>query len=381
MPQLAFFPWIALGTDIDVGDYSLTRFVRGRRPRPADGLYETLAAVLAPYRKLRDDPINHAAILTAHGRAPTDELSAEDRANLFEFAELFAFAALAARKFFWPDFLNRDHLRLVIQAFSDPGGGALMQMRRRDGRNQSWIPGDCDTVQAPAHMSSGGHRMDFDCVLLEALLAAREKAREGWPGLRQGISLFNQANTDAPDTSPDTELVLTYAAMEQILGLVSRGKQKQMPTRFADTWSPRRDIPKSEWRPAPPNQSWKGDKFQTLRACWADDLRDARRNLAHGNTEDREPSIWTVRQHLLLTSFAIPRLVKRILTDMDLYELTDDDHGDINALEPLLNLPDVFAKSDPDEEEQFEWRRVLAAEHDRQVFCYRVEDYLRKSGL
>ena len=107
----------------------------------------------------------------------------------------------------------------------------------------------------------------------------------------------------------------------------------------------------------------------------------ARRNLAHGNAEDREPSIWTVRQHLLLTSFAIPRLVKRILTDMDLYELTDDDHGDINALEPLLNLPDVFAKSDPDEEEQFEWRRVLAAEHDRQVFCYRVEDYLRKSGL
>lgn len=381
MPQLAFFPWIALGTDIDVGDYSLKRFVRGKLPCPADGLQKTLDTVLAPFCIHRGEPIKHAVILVRHGRAPTGELSAEDRANLFEFAELFAFAALAARRFFWPDYLNRDHLRLVIQAFSDREGGASMQLRRRDGQERLWIPGDCDTVQAPAHVSSGGHRMQFDGALLKALLAAREDDQERWSGLRQGIGLFNQANTDAPDTSPDTELVLTYAAMEQILGLVSRGKQKQMPTRFADTWSPRRDIPKSEWRPAPPNQSWKGDKFRTLRARWADDLGAARRNLAHGNAEDREPSIWTVRQHLLLTSFAIPRLVKRILTDMDLYELTDDDHGDINALEPLLNLPDVFAKSDPDEEEQFEWRRVLAAEHDRQVFCYRVEDYLRKSGL
>ena len=65
---------------------------------------------------------------------------------------------------------------------------------------------------------------------------------------------------------------------------------------------------------------------------------------------------------------------------MDLYELTDDDQGDINALEPLLNLPDVLAERDPDEEEQLGWQQVLAEEHDRQVFGHRIEDDLKKSG-
>ena len=124
-----------------MGDYSLKRFVRGKLPCPADGLQKTLDTVLAPCCIHRGEPIKHAVILVRHGRAPTGELSAEDRANLFEFAELFAFAALAARRFFWPDYLNRDHLRLVIQAFSDREGGASMQLRRRDGQERLWIPG------------------------------------------------------------------------------------------------------------------------------------------------------------------------------------------------------------------------------------------------
>ncbi len=32
MPQLAFFPWINLERDIEVGAYSLTPSVRGARP-------------------------------------------------------------------------------------------------------------------------------------------------------------------------------------------------------------------------------------------------------------------------------------------------------------------------------------------------------------
>ena len=362
MPQLAFFPWLALRTDIDVGDYSLTRFVRGRRPRSADGLQETLDALLAPYHFLGDGPIKYAVILTAHDRDLTDELSPEDRADLFEFAELFAFAALAAREFFSADYWNRGQLRLVIQAFTDPKDGAFLEMRRRDGSDLLRITGDRYMVQAPMHVTSGGQSIKLDCALLEALLAARAQSRERWSRLHRGIVLFNQANTDAPDVSPHTDLMLTYPALEQVLGLVSGREQRQLPTRFSETWRPRRDIPESEWRPAPPNKPWKGDTLQTLRACWADDLRSARGNLAHGHQEDRKPSIWTVREHLLLTSFVVPRLVKRILADMSLYELTDDDHGDISALEPLLNLPDAYAQLGPHEED-FAWRRVLANEH------------------
>ena len=38
-----------------------------------------------------------------------------------------------SREFFISDYFNRDHLRLIIQAFSDPRGGAVVETRRRDG--------------------------------------------------------------------------------------------------------------------------------------------------------------------------------------------------------------------------------------------------------
>ena len=78
-------------------------------------------------------------------------------------------------------------------------------------------------------------------------------------------------------------------------------------------------------------------------------------------------------QHLLLTSFAIPRLVKRILSDMNLYELTDDDAHDIDIFEDVLNLPDVFARADPDQDPMClghkidAWQQLVPCGVDRPV--------------
>ena len=169
-----------------------------------------------------DEPVKTAVILTAHGRGLTDDLSGQNRADLFRFAELFAFAALAAREFFSADYFNRDHLRLVVQAFTDPQGGASMEMRRRDGVQWSSVTGDYYRVQVPAHVSPGGQLIKPDLALFNALLESRERLESlAWSGLHRGIVLFNQANTDAPDMSPDTELVLTCSAIEQVLGITS----------------------------------------------------------------------------------------------------------------------------------------------------------------
>ena len=364
MPQLAFLPWIELDGDIHAGDFSLKRYTRGRLPG-GDESQGTLDAVLAPYHDVLGRPVRTAVILTARGRELTDDLSAEDRAELFLFAELFAFAALATREFFcsW-NYLNRDHLRLLIQAFTDPRGGALIEMRRRDGTLRSLVTRDHYKVQVPAHVNSVGQLIKPDCALLEALLAAQD--REVWPGLHQGITLFNQANTDAPDMLPNAELVQTYAAMEQILGITKSQDRKRFPAIFAKAWHPSGEVPRDEWQRQPADGSW---KETSLRACWASDLKICRGNLAHGHRAVQVPSRWTVDEHLLLTSFAVPRLIKQVLAARGLYELTAKDQRDINALESLLNLSDIFAKvcSDDGEgfpEEEFAWRRVLQNEGD-----------------
>ena len=371
IPQLAFFPWIELECDIDVGGYSLKRFKRERLPEADVESRATLDSVLAPYRDLLGHPVKTAVILTAHGRGLTDDLSGQNRADLFLFAELFAFAALAAREFFSGDYFTRDHLRLAIQAFTDPQGGASMEMRRRDGVQWSSVTGDYYRVQVPAHVSPGGQLIKPDLDLLNALLELRERLESrAWSGLYQGIVLFNQANSDAPDMSPDTELVLTCSAIEQVLGITSRQDQRQFPAKFAEAWHPDREVPQSEWQEPPTNRPWTED---TLRACWASDLKICRGNLAHGHPEYALQSPWTVRQHLLLTSFIVPLLVKQVLSEMDVYTLTDEDERDINALEPLLNLPDVFAPPCPEDDEvgfpseDYTWRSVLRREHVRHL--------------
>ena len=75
MPQLAFFPWIELACDIDVGGYSLRRFRRGRLPGPDPDGQATIDAVLDPYRDLTDKPIQNAVILVPHDRGLTEDLS------------------------------------------------------------------------------------------------------------------------------------------------------------------------------------------------------------------------------------------------------------------------------------------------------------------
>ncbi|MDE0394249.1 MAG: hypothetical protein OYK82_05670 [Gammaproteobacteria bacterium] len=368
MPELAFFPWIELECDIDAEGYSLKRFVRGRLPESDSERQATLDAVLAPYRDFRDEPIRTAVILAAHGRGLTEHPSEEDRADLFLFGELFAFAALAAREFFTYSYCNRDQLRLVIQAFTDPGGGAFMALRRRDGAQRTMVTGDRYSVQAPAHVSYSGRRIKPDCALLEALLMSRDL--EEWPGLYRGIALFNQANTDAPDMSTDTELVLSYATMEQILGIASRADQKRFPEKFAQAWRPSREVSRSNWRSSPSDRPWKKD---SLRACWALDLKICRGNLAHGHRESAVPSQWTVHEHLLFTSFTIPLLVKQALSDVGLYGMTDRDQRDINVLEPLLNLPDIFAAASSEEDqadfpdEDFAWRQVVRQEDEHRL--------------
>ena len=264
----------------------------------------------------------------------------------------------------------------MIQSFEDPRGGASHgNAPTRWGAMVERLSRDHFRVHVPAHVCRVGKQIKPDRALLEALLRCR--SRDEWSGIYRGIVLFNQANTDAPDMSMDTELVLTYAAMEQILGISSASDRRRFHAKFAEAWDPSRAVPVNEWRAPTTGRTWTKDN---LRACWAYDLQASRGNLAHGQGECARPSLWTVRQHLLLTSFAVPRLVKRVLSGLGLYEATDDDEGDINALELLLNLPDVFATPNREDDEGgsvnegHAWRRVVHREKVR----HRVGQWIEK---
>lgn len=152
MPQLAFFPWLRIQENLEVGPYRLLRYERGGQP--ASGLLQTqIDDVIQPYRDLTGHSIRHATILTTADRGLTDDMTRELHTELFEFSELVAAAALSARRFFENfRYCNRDNARLIIQGFREDSAGSLVTTRRRDGSTSIYVTAGGYEVRCPHHV-------------------------------------------------------------------------------------------------------------------------------------------------------------------------------------------------------------------------------------
>ena len=357
MPQLAFFPWLRIQENLEVGPYRLLRYERGGLP--ANGLLQIqIDDVIQPYRDLTGHPIQHATILTTADRGLTDDMTRELLTELFEFSELVATTALSARRFFENyGYCNRDNVRLVIQGFREDSGGTLVRTRRRDGSESTYITAGVNEVRCPPHIRL--NRIALDVSLLNALHAAQGQTDERtWGQLFQATVLFNEANTDR-DYMPETvELVLSFASLEQLLD--QAGHPREAAEAFSAIWMPAEPVPRDQWRMQPTTESIRRrlEQAPSLRYAWLQDMGVARGSAAHGHGIHAYLAALSVLEHLLLAAFVIPRLLKLRLAQIGHYTLTEDDQGDVDVLEALLNERHLEPR-DPSDQTPFPWLRVL----------------------
>lgn len=354
MSQLAFFPWIRLPSDLSVGDYQLLQFKRGAKPGPDQ---EAIDLVLEPYKGPSGHPVSDAVILTVNGRALTEDMPESLHQDLFAFGEMVAVASLAKRHFFGHiGYTNRDNYRMVIQAFTDPGRGALVTNRRRDGSLSSYITEKVYKVLCPWHVLPA--EVVLEPPFLKALLEAMDTGE--WSRIYQAVITFNEANTDRLEMPPAAEAILSYAAIEQLLD--SAGQPASvLANRFAEVFTPSRECPKEDWQVESPDAAITKRLFKApnLRYGWVEDLAVARGSVAHGHDPEAYPSIWSIHEHLLLSSFVIPRLLKCILAKSGLYQLSQDDLDEIDAFEFLLNERHLEER-DPHELAPVSWSKVIS---------------------
>lgn len=332
MSELAFFPWFTIKTEVQVGPFRLLRYQRGKQPGGED--QATLDVVIRPYHSASGRSLEQCTLLSLSENSLTADLSREQRDAVFRFAELAAFSGLGTRHFFSHlDYSNRDNFRLVVQGFRELGAGILVVTRRRDGSTKTYHSGDTYRVRCPSHVTPTALELDNDFLL--ALLAA--ETRGDWSRLLQAIVLFNEANTDRDFVPEAAELVLSFAALEQLLNI--QADPKALGERFQATWVPKETIPRVNWKVRSERSGVNNRLAQApnLRSAWIEDMGVTRGSMAHGHGTDAYPSIWSPSEHLLFVAFALPRLMKLHLSGCGLYTLTDDDHRDIDALEPLLN--------------------------------------------
>ena len=81
---------------------------------------------------------------------------------------------------------------------------------------------------------------------------------------------------------------------------------------------------------------------------WIRDAFILRGSFAHGRKRSSGGwRGWTLDEHLLLASFAFQLILKVVLADRGLYQLTDADETALEALERLAATPDLGAALAP----------------------------------
>jgi hypothetical protein len=194
-------------------------------------------------------------------------------------------------------------------------------------------------VICPHHVTAES-RVTIDAALLRALIMGMDDAKCQW--VKDGTELFNLANSDSPQVRTHTEVVLSVAAAQRILGVEKKSDVHELAREFANTLS---SVAPPQLRvddcSRPVNKSAK-----SLAEAWFHDLYADRGPVSHGRPRAIPTRIWTRDEHVLLAAYIIPRMTLVQLAAAGHYELTEGDKDEIAAFEYLLCLNNVFGSAE-----------------------------------
>jgi len=364
MSVLFFFPWVASRSVLRLGELSLIPYERGQIPGALHGVsQEIIDTVLGSYGDVAftSPPsaftsIRQATLLTWTADAEGLELRENQIFERLLQARYITFSALAQRRFCRSgDYCNADGYEVIAQSFAAERPGSIsITTRRRDGFTQTYISRtSLPRFIRPEHVHS---RLDIgiDEALARALLELPQgdlKSR-----IDEAIAAFLRANTDASTMLPNAELVLMKSAFETLLGASHRANdlRREFSAHFAG------ELPNPPvWGNGIYSEAcWQERWAQSSRPldAWVRDLCDARNSAAHGVRTNGQPSVWQSQNHLLFSSWLFPLMVKKILVDAGLYQLSYEDMAARIGCEAFL-AHDLLSRIDEDSDERW-WNRV-----------------------
>lgn len=360
MGMLPFFPWLKAGEDVEIQSYVLLPYERGQQPAGAGTqLQEQIDKVLEPYRVRGDNPVERASLLKYADKELAADLTSDELDALFVFSELLAVSGLSSRRYFSPglEYCNRGLFRLYVQSYVGTTGGVTLTHRRRDGTTTSFITKGAFRVHKPYYIEEP-HPFTVDDSLLIALLTAQSKLDDAeWGRHYESIVNFNLANTDSDHIPLHLEAVFTIAAFERLLGV--GGKPIELARSFSTLLVPEEEMSPDEC-PRLSNRTVLCRDFSSIRELWLRDFYNVRDNMAHGKIGSRYPALWVTRDHLLLSSFVYPLLLKCKLASDGLYQLSSNDQLSIDVFEKLACEEHTLPREpDKDKPEEFPWNRVI----------------------
>lgn len=334
MYTVAILPWLELGQPLAIKEFELIPVDKFRSPDA--NTQAVISRVVDMHRFAEKVPAERSTILKYVDRTITDELSKEDSNRLYDFVELLAFSGMSARKFYCMghEYCCRDNFQLAIFTLSALDSGFHFNTRRRDGSNS--ILSSTHKFPIPDHVAQG--RTSIDIPLLKSLVDSwNDSSLSWWPQVFESILSYNVANTDNSAVPEHFEIISLVGAFQRLLD--TGADARKLRAEFNRLFAPSRNVDRDDCLGRRLSGSSHNDRVlndsygSTVRDVWLQDLCNLRGNVAHGKIASPYQPIWSVRNHLLLASYAFPLLVKCFLASRGVYELSAEDRFDIDVFE------------------------------------------------
>ncbi len=341
MSEILFFPWLRISEPVYFENFGLLPYEKENKENYVKRYDQKVVSALEEsldhfYENSdsSDRKIDGATILSINAQI-THEIDEALEVKLASLIELIAFCGLSDRDFFrnGESYCNRDNFQLKRFSVESNSVAYKVITRRRDGSNNNSIPKNSFREIIPDHVLKS--RVKLNDKFLQSLVSAQSRL-ENWDDIFQGIANFNLSNSDNSSTSETMELVFLVSAFEQLLGC-KNGKEDDLANKFIELFDVSINMNISDCvRLQDRDKRGRFKSCNSIQEIWMKDLFRLRGNLAHGRHPKSYPSLWTLKEHLLLSSFIFPLALKECFSKQNMYTKGCYDHHLLNYFFPRI---------------------------------------------
>lgn len=361
-------PWLTIPAQIRVGRFRLSPIHVADVGAIVDpSMVSTVQDALRCYVQKNGQPIQSCTILL--------RLSDRDQWNIprahwdhaREAAKTLAIACLSEQRFLEGHFsphLNSTMFHIIGQGIAADSDQITPFFSRRGGGLQIGGMRFRDIVfQRPPQIEGTDCKL-INTALIKAIGKARRLRLPVADAIDSSLELFLLGHSETPELDWDRCVMLSAMAFERLL-VPTQSTARATAAAFASHWSPFARVRLSNAKRVKPDPKYTSEQADwPLHRKWAKELYEARSATAHRGVQTIFSRNWLSWQHLIVAAFAYPLTIKLMLSEDNLYALSDRELGACEALDDLLDSNWGKGWRKPPE-----WSEILSKSEAHRAIC------------
>ncbi len=334
-------PWLTLPAQIRVGRFRFSPIRLDDVGAVVDrSMISTVKSALKCYVRKNGQPIQSCTILLRLNDHNPWNIPRAHWNHATEAAKTLAIACLSEQRFLEGHFsphLNSTMFHIIGQGISAGSDQIAPFFSRRGGGLQIGGMRFKDIVfQRPPQIEGTDCKL-INTALIKAIGKSRRLKLPVADAIDSSLELFLLGHSETPELDWDRCVMLSAMAFERLL-MPPQSTAQATAAAFASHWTPFARVRLSSAKRVKPDAKYKNEQADwPLHRKWAKELYEARSATAHRGIQTIFSRNWLPWQHLVVAAFAYPLTIKLMLSENNLYALSDRELGACEALDDLLD--------------------------------------------